>query len=91
VSLTPDAKRYYNIDDTVTGVLIGTVQPDSEAAEKGLQPGEIITSVGNRPVRIPADIEQGIKEAKSAGRENVLFLVSNQQGDRFVALKIAQS
>ncbi len=91
VPLTPDAKRYYNVDDSVSGVLIGSVQADSEAADKGLQPGEIITSVGNRPVHTPADIEQGIKEAKSAGRDKVLFLVSNQQGERFVALKIAQS
>lgn len=91
VPLTPDAKRYYSLDNAVTGVLIGSVQADSEAADKGLQPGEIITSVGNKPVRTPADIEQGIKEAKSAGRDKVLFLVSNQQGERFVALKIAQS
>jgi len=91
VALTPDAKRYYNLDDSVNGVLIGNVQPDSEAADKGLQAGEIIASVGNKPVRTPADIEQGIKDAKNAGRDNVLFLVTNQQGDRFVALKIAQS
>jgi serine protease Do len=91
VTLTPDAKRYYNLDDGAQGVLIGTVQPDSEAADKGLQAGEIITSVGNKPVRSPADIEQGIKDAKNAGRDKVLFLVSNQQGDRYVALKIAQS
>jgi serine protease Do len=89
VALTPETKRYYSIDDTVDGVLITSVDPSSEAADKGLQVGQVISSVGNKQVHSPADIEQGIKEAKSAGRDKVLFLVGGQQGERYVALKIA--
>ncbi|MGQ0742574.1 MAG: DegQ family serine endoprotease [Alphaproteobacteria bacterium] len=91
MALTPEAKRYYSIDDFVSGVLIAEVDPNSEAAAKGLQPGEVISSVSNKPVRTPADIERAIQEARAAKRDSVLFLVSNPQGDRFVALKIAQS
>jgi serine protease Do len=91
MALTPEAKRYYNINDAATGVLIAEVEPDSEAADKGLQPGDIIVSAGNKPVRTPADIEQAIREARAEKRENVLLLVSNPQGDRFVALRTAQS
>ncbi len=89
VTLTPETKRYYGIDQTMDGVLITSVDPNSEAADKGLQPGQVITSVGNKQVRSPSEIEQGIKEAKTEGRDKVLFLVTGQQGERFVALKIA--
>lgn len=89
VALTQEAKRYYSIDDTVNGVLITSVDPNSEAAEKGLQVGEVVTSVGNKQVHSPTEIEQGIKDAKTAGRDKVLFLVTGRQGERFVALKVA--
>jgi len=89
VGLTAEAKHYYSLDDSVNGVLITSVDPNSEAAEKGLQAGEVISSVGNRQVHSPQDIQQGIKDAKAAGRDKVLFLVTGQQGERFVALKIA--
>jgi serine protease Do len=90
--LTSETRSQYNIDDNVTGVVVSSVGQDSEAAEKGFRPGDVIVSVGNKSVRMPADIEQGIADARMAGRENVLLLVSGRQGagQRYVALKIAR-
>jgi hypothetical protein len=44
-------------------------------------------------VRTVADLEQGISDARSAGRENVLLLVAARQGagQRYVALKVGRS
>jgi serine protease Do len=66
------------------------VDPNSEAADKGFRAGDVIVSVGNRNVRTPAEIEQGIAEAKRANRESVLFLVAGRGGQRYVALKTPQ-
>jgi serine protease Do len=90
--LSTDTRSQFNIDDNVTGVVVTSVDDGSEAAEKGFRPGDVIVSVGNKSVRAPADIEQGIADARKAGRENVLLLVSGRQGagQRYVALKIAR-
>jgi len=41
-------------------------------------------------VRTPSDIEQGVADAKKSGRETVLLLVSGEQGQHYVALKVAK-
>jgi serine protease Do len=89
--LTQNTRDQYDIDMNVTGVVITNVDPNSEAAEKGFRPGDVIVSVGNKNVRMPADIEQGITDARRANRESVLFLVAGRGGQRYVALKTPQS
>jgi len=89
-SLTPETKKNFNISDTVmTGAVITKVDPDSDAADKGLQPGDVVLRVGNRIVRNPADFQAGVAEAKKGGRTNVLLLVAHSQGQTgFVAIDI---
>jgi hypothetical protein len=41
-------------------------------------------------VRLPSDVSRGIDEARRSGRESVLMLVVSAEGERFVALRIAQ-
>ena len=88
--INPALRQQYELDDRVTGVLVGAVDPGSEAARKGVRPGDVITRVAQKPVRLPSDVSRGIDEAKRAGRETVLMLVSGMDGERFVALRIAQ-
>ena len=90
-AITQDTRDQFDIDMNVTGVVITNVDPNSEAAEKGFRPGDVIVSVGNKNVRAPADIEQGITEARRGNRESVLFLVAGRGGQRYVALKTPQS
>jgi serine protease Do len=89
--LTSDTRDQYNIDNSVTGVVVSSVDPNSEAADKGFRPGDVIVGIGNRTVKDPADIESGIAEAKRAGRDSVLFLVASDQGQHYVALKLGKS
>ncbi len=90
-AITQDTRDQYDIDMAVTGVVITNVDPNSEAAEKGFRPGDVIVSVGNKNVRAPEDIQQGITDARRANRESVLFLVAGRGGQRYVALKTPQS
>jgi serine protease Do len=89
-SLTPEAKKNFNISENVmAGAVITKVDPDSDAADKGLQPGDVVLRVGNRIVRNPADFQTGVAEAKKGGRSNVLLLVAHSQGGTgFVAIDI---
>ncbi len=89
-SLTPEAKKNFNIADTVVvGAVITKVDPDSDAADKGLQPGDVVLRIGSRIVRTPADFQSGVAEAKKGGHNSVLLLVAHGQGSTgFVAIDI---
>ncbi len=88
--INPAVRQQYELGDEMSGVLIASVDPDGEAARKGLREGDVIKRVGSRPVQLPSDVARGIEEAKRMGRETVAILVANNDGERFVALRIAQ-
>jgi serine protease Do len=87
-SITPTLRQMYNVDPGTQGVLITKVDPASDAADKGLEAGDVVISVGNHAVHTPADIQASIKQAKASGRGSVLALVATQNGERFVAIHI---
>jgi serine protease Do len=87
--VTPEARQEYGLKRDSTGVVVTDVDPESDAAGKGLQPGDMIVKVGTREVRSPADVRNYVADAKRAGRDSILMLVSGQQGERFLTLKIA--
>lgn len=92
-SLTPETKKAFNVNDSVVaGAVITKVDPDSDAADKGLQPGDVVVKIGARAVRNPADFQAGVAEAKKGGRSSVLLLVQRSQGGTaFVAIDIEKT
>jgi S1-C subfamily serine protease len=42
------------------GVLVADVVPASPAANAGLEPGDVITQIGNRSVSAPGDVESAV-------------------------------
>ena len=75
-----------------TGVVITKVDPDSDAADKGLQPGDVVLKVGNRMVTTPQDVQAGVAEAKKGGRKSVLLLVAPARAvTGFVAVDIGKT
>ena len=70
------------------GLLILSVEADSEAANKGLLEGDIISEAGQQKVTSVADLTDRIDEAKEAGRKSLLLLVRRGTDPRFVALSL---
>jgi serine protease Do len=70
------------------GVAVTDVDPSSEAAEKGLKAGDVIIEVGGKRVTSPADVSNGVRDARSKGRKAVLFQVRSDRQPRFVALSL---
>jgi serine protease Do len=64
----------------VKGVVVESVRGDSDAAEKGLTQGIVITSVNLKPVATPADLTTAVEAAKKAGRPTVLLGFANRRG-----------
>jgi serine protease Do len=71
-----------------SGLSVTDVDPDSEAAARGLKTGEKIVSVNNRKVENAADIGKVIEQARKDGRTRALFQVEAGGNSRFVALPI---
>jgi len=74
--------------DSPDGVVIRSVAPSSEAAEKGLRAGNLIVEVGGHNIENLSDLVSDITQARDADRKSVLMLVRSEQGQRFVALKL---
>jgi serine protease Do len=86
--INPALRQQHDLGDNVSGVFVSAVDPNSEAASKGIKSGDVIKRVGNRQVRAPSDISRAVADAKQAGRATVLMLVASGEGEHFVALKV---
>ncbi len=70
------------------GLVITAIDPDSEAASKGLLEGDVITEAGQQAVASVEDFSARIEEATEAGRKSLLLLVRRGGDPRFVALSL---
>jgi serine protease Do len=73
------------------GLAVVEVDPQGPAAERGMQVGDVIVSVGGQPVAKSADVTAGIATAKEEGRKSVLFQVRSGERMRYVALPIEKA
>ncbi len=68
------------------GVRVADVNPDSVAAEKGLQAGDLILDAGGKPVTSASDISAAFEAAKAGGHKAVLLRVKSGDTFHYVAL-----
>ena len=62
----------------------------SDAYEKGLRAGDLITEAGQQKIETITDLEDRVTEARDAGRKSILLLIRRQGEPRFVALPISE-
>jgi serine protease Do len=88
-SISDEVRKRFSIKENVKGVVVTRVDPNSPAADKRIQPGDVVVEVGQEPVATPADVTRRLDQLKKDGRKSALLLVSNAQGEvRFVALSL---
>ena len=68
------------------GVRVTEVEPNSRAAERGLDVGDVILEVGGRQVKKAADVHGALADARKSGRHTVVMRVRNADKTRFVAM-----
>ena len=77
------------LNDDQDGLAVTAVDESTEAYEKGLRAGDVITEAGQQKVTSIADFENRLEEVKDAGRKSLLLLVRRGGDPRFVALSLA--
>ena len=86
--VTDDLRSEMNLADGLEGLVVTEVGEDTEAFEKGVRAGDVITEAGQQPVASVGDLEARIEDAREAGRKSILLLVRRDGDPRFVALSL---
>jgi serine protease Do len=88
--LTAEIREQLELPESARGLAVMDVDETSEAFEKGLRAGDVITEAGQTQVLALSDLEDRIEEAREAGRKSILLLVRRGGDPRFVALSISE-
>ena len=82
----PQLRKELKVPKDLNGVVVGQVASASPAGESGIQPGDVIVSVDQKPVSTPEGAATQLKEAAAQG--NVLLLLNRHGMSRFVGLSV---
>lgn len=88
--LTDDMRSELSVGSEVKGLVVTNVDEMSQAYEKGLRAGDVITEAGQKKLLGVTDLEDRVSEAKDAGRKSLLLLIRRQGEPRFVALSLEE-
>ena len=80
---TPDIAEQLSLPAGTHGVVVTQVDPDSTAAEAGLQRGDVIQEVNHKPVTNPDQFRAAIH---AAGDQEMLLLVNRGGVTAFIVI-----
>lgn len=88
--LDDDLREELGTDEDAEGLAVIEVDEASEAFEKGVRAGDVITEAGQQKVTSISEFEDRIEAAREAGRKSLLLLVRRAGDPRFVALSLGE-
>jgi len=84
------AVEQFDIPEDLEGVLIQTLSRNSEAAFRGIRPGDVIVQVNLKNVKTVREIEEAITAARRAGRGTVLLRIYREGSYFHIPLPIGE-
>ncbi len=88
-AVNADTRKRFNLKEGAEGVVVTSVDPNSDAAEKRIAPGYRILEINQQAVSKPEELAKKIEELKQQGRRNALLFVATPQDDKsFVPLPL---
>ncbi|MEP2734899.1 MAG: Do family serine endopeptidase [Erythrobacter sp.] len=88
-ALTPQIIDQLGADADTAGLVVTAVDPNSDAARKGLRRGDIVLTANYAAISGIADLEKAITDAQGAGREAVLLRIQRRgQPARYIAVRM---
>lgn len=83
--LTPEIRRKYRLSKNAAGLAVVDVLPGSDAALKGLTPGDLLVELDRKKLSDFQTAEYWEKEAAEMGQESAFVLI-DRNGERFFAV-----
>jgi serine protease Do len=81
LSPIPESERaQLKLEPGLNGVQVQRVEPNSPAAESGIQPGDVVVAANNRPVNQPSDVAE---EWQKSRQQNKPILLRVKRGDQY--------
>ena len=93
--LTLEQRKRFGVDDeAITGLVITNLDPRSEAADKGLRPGDVLVEITSERLKIKPksadDLQKFVATAKKEKRKQLLLLVNRQGSPRYLTLSLEE-
>jgi serine protease Do len=76
-------RRQFDVPDNIKGALVTEVDPGSAAADAGLKPGDVITSINRHPVK---NAEDAVRLTSRSKEKTTLLHVWSERGSRYVVV-----
>ncbi len=87
--MSDELRSRFEIDSSITGVVVTDVAPGSEASERSIKPGDVILEVTNEKVATPQDIARRVEALRKLKRKTALLLLADAGGSmNYVAVPI---
>lgn len=91
-AIKPSQYERFGVNENTRGLVITYVDPDSEATEKGLRPGDIISEVLLEAIRErvtePAQFITFVENARKHKKKQILLLINRGRDARFISLSL---
>jgi serine protease Do len=86
--LDPQMRDSLKLPSGTNGVVIGSIAEDSPVRGSGLQPGDVIVSINQKPVSSPQQAAAALKRAAASG--NILLLLDRNGVTEFLGMTIGK-
>ena len=87
-NITGDVRNEFSIPEEIQGVIVVSVDDNSDAANKGILSGDIIMEVAQNKVLSVEEIKMILNMEKRASRNFALLLINRKGNLSFIAIKI---
>jgi serine protease Do len=81
--LDNNARQQFDLPNTVKGVVVTEVDPNSAPAEAGLKPGDVIQEINRKPVK---SAQEAVQLTEKATDKTTLLRIWRDGGSRFVVV-----
>ena len=89
VAINPTIARQLGVSPDTSGLAVAAVNPNSDAARKGIQRRDIILSANYQAISTTDELEAIVREAESEGRPSVVLRIQRVRGPSgYIAVRI---
>lgn len=88
VELDANIIRQLKLESSSEGVIVNKIKESSNAHERGLRKGDVITSVKNQKVETTSEFYDELEKLEKKGDEVILLKIIRNNGNQFIAFEL---